>query len=236
MTAVCYAVAIDGPVAAGKTTVGERLAQRLGAYAFDTGLLYRAVAHRVTQADVDPADCKQVAAIARETTLTLLPPSVDDGRAHDVLVNGEDVTWRLRSPEIDRALPSIAANPDVRAALMAEQRRVGLSGQVVVIGRDIGTVILPDAEFKFFLDAPMEERAWRRYQELRERGVDVSLDQVIIDLEKRDQADQSRAVAPLRAAPDAQCIQTGGLTVDEVTQRIFDLVHRGLAAGRGREC
>ena len=136
-------IAIDGPVAAGKTTVGDLVAEQLQAMAFDTGLLYRAVAWSVVQADLDPEDQDAVVDLANSLDIVVNPPSVSDGRRGDVFVDGEDVTNSLRSPEIDRVLPPVSANPGVREVLLDIQRQAGRSGRVVMVGRDIGTVILP---------------------------------------------------------------------------------------------
>lgn len=226
-------VAIDGPVAAGKTTVGQLVAEQLDGVAFDTGLLYRAVAWRVIRAGVDPSDREAVAEIARTTHLDLRRPSVDDGRSQDLVLDDHDVTWDLRSPEIDRALPEVSANPGVRQALLSEQRRIARSGRVVMIGRDIGTVIVPETPYKFYLDAPLRERARRRYEELRERGVDIDFDHVLKDLKARDDRDSSRKTSPLRPADDAVMIDTSSGSADEIAARIVDCVRARLAT---QEC
>ena len=220
-------VAIDGPVAAGKTTVGDLVARKLGAVAFDTGILYRAVAHAVVRDGLDPADADVVAGLATNLDVKIQPASKDDGRSQDVLVDGEDVTWGLRTPEVDRVLPPVSANPGVREALLETQRQIGRSGRVVMIGRDIGTVILPDADFKFFIDAPMPERARRRHQELVERGVEISYEDVLRDLEARDRVDSSRTVAPLKPAHDAVRIDTNGRTAEDVAEIIVETVRAG---------
>jgi cytidylate kinase len=226
-------VAIDGPVAAGKTTVGGLVARRLGAIAFDTGMLYRAVAHEVVRRGADPNDRDAVAAIAKAIDVKLRPPSIDDGRLADVLVDGRDVTGALRSPEIDRALPPVAANPAVREALLAPQRRIATSGRVVTIGRDIGTVVVPDAEFKFYLDAPADIRAQRRYAEMKERGEAVGEDDVRRDLQARDARDMSRAEAPLRQAADAVYLDSTNLSANEVADAIIEHMRSRRAENAG---
>jgi cytidylate kinase len=226
-------VAIDGPVAAGKTTVGGLVARRLGAIAFDTGMLYRAVAHEVVRRGADPNDRDAVAAIAKAIDVKLRPPSIDDGRLADVLVDGRDVTGALRSPEIDRALPPVAANPAVREALLAPQRRIATSGRVVTIGRDIGTVVVPDAEFKFYLDAPADIRAQRRYAEMKERGEAVGEDDVRRDLQARDARDMSRADAPLRRAEDAVYLDSTNLSANEVADAIIEHMRSRRAENAG---
>lgn len=226
-------VAIDGPVAAGKTTVGDLVARKLGAVAFDTGILYRAVAHAVVRDGLDPDDADVVAKLAGDLDVKIQPASKDDGRSQDILVDGEDVTWGLRTPAVDRVLPPVSANPGVREALLETQRQIGRSGRVVMIGRDIGTVILPDADFKFFIDAPMPERARRRHQELIERGVEISYDEVLRDLEQRDRVDSSRAVAPLKPADDAVRIDTNGRSAEDVAAIIVETVRAGCHGASG---
>lgn len=216
-----FTIAIDGSSAAGKSTVGELLADKLDAIAFDTGLLYRAVTLDALERQIDLDDEESVAALARDLELTVTPPSVDDGRRHDIWLDGQDITWRLRSTEVDRFLPVVSAYPQVRSALLEPQRKIGRSGRVIMIGRDIGTVILPDADLKIYLDASLEERARRRYHELAARDVPVSFEEVLRDLEHRDSMDSQRALAPLRPADDAVRIETDDLSVDDVVDRIF---------------
>ncbi len=213
-------VAIDGPVAAGKTTVGQLIADRLGAVFFDTGVLYRAVAHQAVVRRADPEDQEAIALIARDLHVDLrYPPTMPDRNA-DVLVNGEDVTDELRSPEVDRALPGIAANPLVREHLLDEQRQIAAGKRIVVVGRDIGTVVLPDAQFKYFIDATPEARAERRYQELLMRGADVSYEGVLRDLEARDLRDIERPDAPLRKAQGAVSIDATKFSANEIAEDI----------------
>jgi cytidylate kinase len=215
-----FAIAIDGPAAAGKSSVAKRVADALDAVEFDTGLLYRAVTLLALRDGVSFSDEKALAEIAGSLDLVVGTPTVEDGRRQDVWLDGRDVTWDLRSPEVDRHLSVVSAYPKVRAALLAPQRRAGQRGRVVMVGRDIGTVILPDAELKIYLDASPEERARRRYQELAERGQEVSYNHVLSDLLRRDQLDSQRTTAPLRPAPDALVLQTEGLTLDQVVERI----------------
>jgi cytidylate kinase len=153
------------------------------------------------------------------------PPSVDDGRQYDVLCDGIDVTWAIRSPEVDANVSPVSAYPGVRSALTAQQRRIGLRGNVVMVGRDIGTVVLPEADLKIYLDASAEERARRRYLEVQVRGDQAQTYEDILDnVKRRDTIDSSRATAPLKAAPDAMIIDSTGLSVEEVIARIEELI------------
>lgn len=217
-----FAIAIDGPAAAGKSTVADMVASALGAVVFDTGILYRAITLIAAEAGISPDDSKTLAAIASNIDVDVRPPSVDDGRKVDVYLKGRDVTWDLRSPSVDRLLSPIAALPDVRQALMAPQRRIGRSGRVVVVGRDIGTVVLPDADLKIFLLASPLERARRRHRELVEAGKEQPFEEVIEALKRRDTIDSERASAPLMPAGDALVIDSDGTPAAEVARRIVD--------------
>ncbi|CAN5484807.1 (d)CMP kinase [soil metagenome] len=215
-----FTVAIDGPVAAGKTTVGRHLASRITALFFDTGMLYRAVAHAVLNHQIPPDAEDEVARIAESISIDL-QQSGEDAR---VIVDGCDITDELRSPEIDRVLPSISANPDVRRHLLEVQRDIARGRRSVVVGRDIGTVVLPDADLKIYLDAEPDIRATRRYDELRERGVEISWKTVRRDLVARDGRDTSREHAPLTKAADAVTVDASNRSVSEVIDAIVELV------------
>lgn len=152
-----------------------------------------------------------------------MPPSSADGRQYDVWVDGRDVTWEVRDPSVDRAVSPVSAHPGVRAGLLQLQRDIGRSGRVVMPGRDIGTVVMPDADLKVWLDASLEERAKRRQQELAERGVQAPLDEVRAEMRVRDRYDSSRAEAPMEPSPDAVVITTDGHTVDDVVDEILAL-------------
>lgn len=213
-------IAIDGPGAAGKTTVAHHLADQLDILLFDTGALYRAVTLAGLQQDVDPADEDALARIAANSRIDLKPASKDDGRLADVLLDGKDVTWAIREPEIDAKVSQVSAWPTVRSALLGVQRRIADGRKVVMVGRDIGTVVTPDAGTKIYLDASVEERARRRLHDLHQRGVDVDLATVLTDLRERDLKDSSRALAPLRAADDAIRIMTDGRSVADIVAEI----------------
>lgn len=219
-------IAIDGPAASGKSTLAQRLAKVLGYLYFDTGVMYRAVTWTALQRGLSPEDAQAMTTLAQEVRIDVRPPSQDDGRAYDVLVDGQDVTWAIRKPEVDRWVSVVAAHPGVRRALTAQQRRIGQRGRVVMVGRDIGTVVLPEADLKIYLDASVEERARRRYEERRQRGEAVDFAQVLEAMRQRDALDSSRDVAPLRPAEDAVIIRSDDLDADEVLARVLALVHR----------
>jgi cytidylate kinase len=219
-----HVVAIDGPAAAGKSTVARLLAERLPALLFDTGSLYRALTLAAIRAGIDPGDESGLVALAHRADIDLLPSSVADGRLADVLLDGQDVTWLIRSPEVDAIVSRVSGHGKVREALLAHQRRIASAGPVVMVGRDIGTVVVPDAGVKIFLDASDIERARRRYTELRERGEDVSLDWVLEDIRRRDEIDSTRAIAPLRAAEDAIRFGSDGLTIEQVVDGLEAVV------------
>jgi cytidylate kinase len=217
------AIAIDGPAASGKSTVGKQLADHLGYLFFDTGLMYRAV----TWAGLDRGlDLHQEAAITQlsETIqIDVRPPSLQDGRICDVLVDEQDITWQIRTPQVDANVSVVAAYPGVRTAMTAQQRRIGLRGQVVMVGRDIGTVVLPEAGLKVYLDASAEERARRRWQEQRDRGQPADLEAILASMRRRDEIDSTRSVAPLRAAADAVILDSDQMSAAQVLQKLIDL-------------
>jgi cytidylate kinase len=227
-------IAIDGPAAAGKTTVARDLADRAGAIFLDTGLLYRAITLAALRDGIPLADAEALTDLVRRLDLSIRPATVNDGRPFDLLLNGEDVTARLRSPEIDAAVSAVAATPGVRAELLPVQRELASRGRVVMVGRDIATVVAPDAELKVYLDASAEERARRRHAELAANGVHLPYDHVLHDLIRRDAADSSRATAPLAKASDAIVIETDGRTVNEIVEELLDLTERTARAQRER--
>ncbi|MFN8594378.1 MAG: (d)CMP kinase [Thermomicrobiales bacterium] len=221
-------IAIDGPAAAGKSTVARLLADRLGMLLFDTGALYRAVSLLAIRNGVDPSDGEDLADLARSSTIEIGPRSKGDGRLFDVLLDGEDVTWRIRSPEVGAIVSRVSEHAEVRQALLSLQRKIVEGQPVVMVGRDIGTVVVPDAGLKIYLDASPEERAKRRYEESLARGGAESYEAVLTETQMRDRIDGGRAIAPLRAAEDAVRIRTDDMSVDEVV----DVIER-LAIARG---
>jgi cytidylate kinase len=227
MTATAYhdhrrVVAIDGPAAAGKSTVVRILADRLGAMLFDTGTLYRAVTLAALRGGIPPDAGPAVADLADDRHIDITAPSATDGRLYDVRLDGEDVTWAIRDPAVERLVSQIAAHAEVRQALLPVQRRIADDRAVVMVGRDIGTTVVPDAGVKVFLRATVEERARRRHRELKERdGTATSdYDRVLADLLARDEIDTHRAASPLRIANDATVIDTDGKSADQVVGEI----------------
>ncbi len=182
-------IAIDGPAASGKSTLGFRLAEALGYLFFDTGVMYRAVTWAAIERNVNAREEAAVTALAEQAVIDVRPPSASDGRACDVLVDGRDATWEVRKPEVEAYVSVVAAYPGVRKALSAQQRRIGLRGQVVMVGRDIGTVVLPEADLKIYLDASAEIRAKRRYDEVIHRGGSADYDAILANVRERDRID-----------------------------------------------
>ncbi|HUE99120.1 MAG TPA: (d)CMP kinase [Anaerolineales bacterium] len=217
-------IAIDGPAASGKSTIGLRLANALGYLFFDTGVMYRAVTWLALERSIDIRDEAAVSALAEAAQIDVAPASKPDGRACDVFVNGREITWETRGRRVDANVSIVAAYAGVRRALSQQQRRIGQRGKIVMVGRDIGTVVLPDADLKVFLDATAEERARRRYDEIIARGGTTDYDAILKRVIERDRIDSTRDVAPLRAAEDAVVLDSDKLSADEVFEQILALV------------
>lgn len=227
-------IAIDGPSASGKSTVGGLLAEELGYLYFDTGVMYRAVAAAALARGISPHDEEAVTALAEALTIDVLPPTVEDGRDVTVLADGHDVSWDIRRMDVEKAVTPVSSYYGVREAMRKAQRRIGEGGKVVMVGRDIGTVVLPDADLKIYLDATLAERARRRHVERERRGESVTFEQVLADVERRDRGDSTRQHAPLTAAPDAILVETTGLDVEQVLHRVDLLVKRWRDERRAR--
>ncbi|GAP14422.1 cytidylate kinase [Longilinea arvoryzae] len=217
-------IAIDGPAASGKSTVGVLLANRLNYLFFDTGIMYRAVTWAALQRLHAVDDEVRVTGLAEQVQIDVQPPTRADGRQADVLLDGLDITWNIRRPEVDANVSQVSAYRGVRTAMTKQQRRVGQRGQVVMVGRDIGTVVLPEAELKIYLDASAEERARRRFEELRQRGEAADYEKILDAMKKRDKFDSTREVAPLRAAEDAVRICSDGISAEGVVDRILEII------------
>jgi cytidylate kinase len=221
-------IAIDGPVASGKTTIGSQLAGRLGYLFFDTGVMYRALTFlALRELGALVTDAAAVTDLARRAHLDVQPPAVADGRDTTVtasLHGPEDLTWLIRSKQVENSVSLIAAMPPARQVLTGQMRRVGQRGRVVMVGRDVGTVILPEADLKVFLTASVETRARRRFEEDQARGGARSYAEILDNLRERDRIDTSRQIAPLRAAEDAHLLDSTNLSVAEVLDRIESLV------------
>jgi len=222
-------IAIDGPSASGKSTIGGLLARELGYLYFDTGVMYRAVAVAALARGVPVDDADAVTALAESVRIEVTAPTVDDGRDVTVMVDGQDITLELRRPDVEKAVSPVSAYPGVREAMLIQQRRIGEAGRIVMVGRDIGTVVLPDADLKIYLDAAPTERARRRYAERLARGETAEFEQVLADIRRRDEYDSSRQHAPLTAAPDAVLVDSTGLTIEQVLERVKGLIVRAQA-------
>jgi len=217
-------IAIDGPAASGKSTLGKMLADRLGYLFFDTGVMYRAATLAAMEQNIDLNDEKKVDTLTANIRIDVRPPSRSDGRMNDVILDGKDVTWAIRDKKVESNVSQVSAYPGVRRELTAQQRRIGERGNVVMIGRDIGTVVMPDANKKIYLEASPEERARRRVKEFAERGEQISYDEVLKAMILRDQIDSSRETAPLRPADDAVIIQTDGFSLQQVFDQVISII------------
>lgn len=217
-------IAIDGPAASGKSTLARLLADQLGYLFFDTGVMYRAVTWIALNRGLSIEDEAAITSLAQTILIDVRPASQQDGRAYDVWVEGQDITWEIRRPEVDATVSPVSAYAGVRKALSAQQRRIGQRGRVVMVGRDIGTVVLPEAELKIYLDASAEERALRRYREIIGRGEEASYEEILAGVRRRDHIDSTRDVAPLTIAKDALVINSDGLSIAQVLDRARDLI------------
>lgn len=216
-------IALDGPAASGKSTLGSKLANSLGYLFFDTGIMYRAITWIALQHDMNLRDEAQITELAQKAQIDIRPPSKNDGRSCDVLISDRDVTWDMRGGEVDANVSVVSAYAGVRRALSEQQRRIGLRGRVVMVGRDIGTVVLPEADLKVYLDASAEERARRRYDEIIARGDKADYEEILQKVIERDRVDSTRAIAPLRPADDAIIIDSDKMDAEQVFTRVLDL-------------
>ena len=216
-------IAIDGPAAGGKTTVGAMLAKRLGYLCLDTGIMYRAVTWQALDEGLSPDDEPAVTLLAESIEIDVKPASKDDGRAFDVLINSEDHTWDIRLPEVNQNVSLVSSYLGVRRAMTLQQRKIAARGRIVMLGRDIGTVVLPDADLKIYLDASLEVRAQRRFEEENQHGTTASYAEILASLRRRDGIDSSRQHAPLKIAEDAVVINTDALTAAQVVDKIISL-------------
>ena len=218
-------VSLDGPGSSGKSSVGAAAALELGFRFLDTGVLYRALTLLAVERGIDPEDEETLATLVDE--LTLAPDA--EGRLRRILVDGEDVTERLHAPEVDRAVSAVSRQPGVRAALLDLQRRLAAAGRIIVAGRDIGSVVLPGADLKLYLDVSIEERARRRAEE---RGIspdDPGTDDIRRDLARRDEADSTREVAPLRVPEGALVIRSDGREFPDTVAAVVAVVREAIA-------
>jgi cytidylate kinase len=216
-------IALDGPAASGKSTLGRTLADSLGYLFFDTGVMYRAITWIALQRDLNLRDEAIITELAQKAQIDIRPPSKADGRACDVVIGDKDVTWDMRDGEVDANVSVVSAYAGVRQALSEQQRRIGRRGKVVMVGRDIGTVVLPEADLKVYLDASAEERAKRRFDEIISRGEKADYDEILEKVIERDHIDSTRAVAPLRPADDAVIIDSDKMNAEQVVARVMEL-------------
>ena len=217
-----WIIAIDGPSGAGKSTVAKLLAKRLGYVVLDTGAMYRAVAFRAQQRGICLEDEERLSQLASSLQVTFLTRNEE----LRVLCDGEDITEAIRSPEMSSLSSDISKREGVRGALVRLQREMGRAGGVILEGRDIGTVVFPDADAKFYLDAEAEERARRRYEELIRKGVKVTFQETLEDVIRRDRSDMTRAISPLRKAKDAVVIDSTHLSVEEVVEKMIQVIRQ----------
>jgi len=212
-------IAIDGPAGAGKSTIAKKIARSVGIVYLDTGAMYRAVGLEAIRAGVELTDKSGLAELMKSIDINVV---YKDGE-QSITIRGEDVSGKIRTPEVSKAASLVAAVPEVRLKLVELQRQIAAKQSVVMDGRDIGTYVLPDAEVKIFLTATVAERARRRYEELLDKDMKVSLEEIAKDIEQRDYNDSTRAFAPLKKADDAVEIDTTTLTIDEVVEKVKTL-------------
>ncbi len=214
-------IAIDGPVAVGKSSVGSLLARRLGYVFFDTGMVYRAFTWKVLKSGIPPGDEEKLCQLVNTTKFDFVP--IKSGWYLSPLIDDEDISSKVLCPEIEEQVSLTSKIAGVRQALVLEQRRLAQRGKLVMAGRDISTVVLPWAELKIFLTASTEERARRRYKELLERGENTSLETVLADLKRRDEIDTHRPISPLKPAEDAIIIDTENFSLEQVIDKTYAL-------------
>ncbi len=217
-------IALDGPASSGKSTVGSLLAGRLNYLFFDTGAMYRAVTLVALVRRISITDEAAVNGLAESLKIDVLPPLFNDGRQCTVIADGDDITWSIRAPEVDANVSQVSAYPKVREILTAEMRSIAKRGRVVMVGRDIGTVVLPEADLKIYLDASPEERARRRHAELEARGIEKPYAEILTAICERDAFDSGREHAPLKASFDAKAVDTTGLSINQVVSELLTLV------------
>ncbi len=218
-------ITIDGPAASGKSTIGHMLANELDYLYLDTGSMYRAVTLAGLIAGIDLANEDEIVSLARKIDIDIRPFAGDeDGRQYTVLLNGQDVTWEIRTPIVDSNVSLVSSYPCVRQEMVRRQRQLGRRGQIVMVGRDIGTVVMPDAPLKLFITASPEERARRRWLDREEQGHAANYEAILADVNRRDQFDSSRKVSPLKAAEDAVIINNTGRSPEIILAEILVLV------------
>lgn len=226
-------IAIDGPAASGKTTVGKQLAEKLDYLFLDTGCMYRAATLAVLQQGEDVNDETAVTRIAREMKIDIQQvDQEEDGRLYTVLLDGRDVTWEIRSPAVDANVSQVSKYIGVRREMVQRQREFGERGRVVMVGRDIGTVVMPDAPLKLYVTASPQERARRRHRDRHAQGQAISYDAILADVQRRDDIDSSREHSPLRPAADAILIDTTGRPPAAIVDQILEMIKEKPVIGK----
>ncbi len=218
-------IAIDGPAGAGKSTIAKIISKELNVAYLDTGAMYRAVAYKILRNNIDPGNHPEIISVLALTDIKI---QYDDKRKQRVILDGQDVTTLIRIPEVSKAASDIAVIPEVRIKLVDIQRKVAEANSLVMDGRDIGTYVLPDASLKFYLTASLEERAKRRWKEMKVSGMEVSLESVRKDIQERDAHDQNRSFAPLKQAEDAILIDTTDKSIQQVSDEILGYINHYL--------
>ncbi len=217
-------IAVDGPAGSGKSSVSFAAARRIGYLFVDTGAFYRAITLLALENHIDPAASAQVVALTHAATFDMTPDLNDDGRQFTFWTNGVDITPRLHHPDVDAHVSTIAANGEVRAAVLEAQRQLATRGRVIMAGRDIGSVVLPDADLKIYIDASLEKRAERRYNQRVANNEPADLDAIREGLRQRDEIDSTREVAPLHQPEDAVYLDTTDLTLDESIEHTLQII------------
>lgn len=217
-------IAVDGPAGSGKSSISFAIARQLGYLFADTGAFYRAITFLALEQSIDLTDEAALTELARQSNLDMTPDVADDGRQCTLLANGHDITSHLNTPQVDENVSRVAAIPGVRAALLDIQRAIAARGKVIMAGRDIGTVILPNADLKLFINASLDARAERRYRQRLAHGEAANLNTIRAGLHKRDEADTSRDVSPLARADEAIYLDTSSLTFDETVEAVRKLI------------
>ncbi len=216
-------IAIDGTAASGKSTAGALLAQSLGYLYFDTGVMYRAVTWAAIDRKIEIENVAEVSRLAEELVIEVKSAIPDDGRQYTILADGQDITWDIRSPAVEAAVGRVSSYPRVRIALTDQQRRIAAAGSIVMVGRDIGTVVLPDAGLKVFMRASAEERARRRHDEIVAQGKPANFNKILVAILERDKQDQEKPISPMIPAGDATIIDTDKLSIEEVLAQLEQL-------------
>ena len=213
-------IAIDGPAGSGKSTVAQLIASRLNFKYIETGSMYRAVAWKAQQAGIDPEDPERISEVARTISVEFLPGA----ERQKVMVDGEDLTPLLKTEVIGRLAAIVAANKTVREIMVAQQQKMGQDGNVVMDGRDIGTVVFPEADKKFFMVADQKERAQRRHEEIRVKSPEVTFEKIYEQLQQRDFEDENREVSPLVPAKDSILLDTTQMSIDDVVNHMIEII------------